>query len=206
MQALSHVVIEQQLRRNGCARKVSALLIRTLLSHNRKRCAVMRIGGIVHVRANIKKALYTAAEKRDLGRGRKFYLARKKTASTVFLRQVPECARAQLARFPKLDDAADTVLQAAAYHKARKTAAGAFGWSVDVGYRNLCVALYRTYARGIRVLRLEHVRFEQHPTENPVLFEVEFTVAIERILARHAQVMRQAGSVASACCAQASGK
>lgn len=69
-----------------------------------------------------------------------------------------------------------------------------FGWSVDIGFRNLCVVLFRKSDADFTVLHVSLTRFEAHPRKQAVQFKRDFTDFIKHLLGVHAAILKEHGA------------
>ena len=69
-----------------------------------------------------------------------------------------------------------------------------FGWSVDVGFRNLCVVLFKKSEENFTVLHVSLTRFEAHPRKQAAKFKRDFTDFVKRLLNTHATILKEHGT------------
>lgn len=64
-----------------------------------------------------------------------------------------------------------------------------FGWSIDVGFRNLCIVLYQRDLPRIRILHVSLTRFHAHPRKHKLKFRFTLRCFLRGLLAKHAKII-----------------
>jgi hypothetical protein len=64
-----------------------------------------------------------------------------------------------------------------------------FGWSVDVGFRNLCIVLYQKSLPRVKILHVSLTRFTAHPRKHKLKFRYNLKCFLRSLLAKHAKII-----------------